>query len=245
MKSYEHHFRERNGPEEIESVGAMQLMGWTLLCKREYEEAKSVCATALGMTERLYGSHAVPTAAMMVNLATAYMNTGDLKLGPENLLKRAIIIFEDFKKSDKSLKEEDMNYKIGSAHLTLGNLYYLCGDENEAEGEYSKVEQMFNDGTFDCPEAASGLKNLAVIHWRRNDTQKAERLLSQALFSLEMSDKFGADHEQTTRVRDLLTSLRRGGQAPPSIILHIPFKDREAEIAASIQANELSSPSTD
>ena len=74
----------------------MQLMSWSLLSKKEYEEAKPVCATALGMTERLYGSHAVPTAAMMVNMATAYMNTCDLKLGPENLLKRAIIIFEDF-----------------------------------------------------------------------------------------------------------------------------------------------------
>ena len=234
LKSYEHHFKEKNGPEAVDLVGSLNLVAWTLLSQNKYEEAKNACAAALALTGQLHGPDSTSTAAMMVNLATAYINTGDLDAHPEALIKRAIDIFEQVKRTEKRSNDDDINYKIGISYLTLGNIYYLRGNDSAAEVPYKRVEQVFNLGEFDVPEAASGLKNLAMIHWRHGEIHSAERLLGQALFALEMSDKYGPNHVQTERVRDLLKNLRIGMQAPPSVLLYVPIKSQKATSTTSI-----------
>lgn len=86
-----------------------------MLTRKEYEEAKAACATALGMTQKLLGPNSTTVATSMVNLAIANINTGNTGNEVENLLKNALSVF---KKSRDT--EQEMTHNIGTAHLQLG-----------------------------------------------------------------------------------------------------------------------------
>ena len=168
LKTYERHFQTVGGPENLELVGSLQLIAWTLLTRKDYDEAKQACATALGMTERLLGPNSTAVASSMVNLANAYIHTGDVGSVPEALLLRSIKAFESLNRSEKPKNPETLK-KVAISHLTLGNLYNLRGSETDAEAQYERIAQMVEDGTFDSPEAAPALKNLATIRWRHGN----------------------------------------------------------------------------
>ncbi len=215
LRAYEHHFVASNGPEAVELLGSLELVAWTLLSKREFEEAKVACATALGMSQQLLGPTHRTVAMNMLNLAESYMNTGDVSRGPEALLRKSIRVLEGEESkltvSDEKLKI--MKY-LGTAHQNLGNLFYLRNDITNAEKEYEQVEALFSGGKYYIPEAAAALKNLAAIRWRKNEKLGAEQLLHQALYILNASDSFGPDHSQTRKVSEMLQALREGRAAP-------------------------------
>lgn len=109
-------------------VGAVQMIAWTMLSNRDFDDAKAACATALGMTEKLLGPNSTDVAASMVNLATAYINTGDSSATPEILLKKALEVFLTHQDPrDYDVDSDDIATKIANVYLTLGNLYYLQG----------------------------------------------------------------------------------------------------------------------
>jgi tetratricopeptide (TPR) repeat protein len=213
-------------------VSALQLTAWTLLSKKDYEKAKYICASSLGMTKRLMGLNSTSVASSMVNLAIALMNTGHFNLGPENLMKNALKIFKSHLKSDK---KEELLRQIGLTHLNLGNLYYFRGNDDLAEAEYEVVYQMYENDQSKGVEATAGLKNLGLIKWRKGHTKEAEMLLGTALFQLEISDKFGVYHAQTVQVRGLLNSLR-DGQNPPPVTKTDSLKTRIKKSSTSLSS---------
>ena len=85
---YEKHYSGQNDPIELESVGYYQLISWFLLSQGRYQEAMTACRMALSAMEAMLGQDHVDTAATMVNLAAAHINTGDLGTVPEELLNR-------------------------------------------------------------------------------------------------------------------------------------------------------------
>lgn len=212
FRIYEHHFQVPKGPEEVELSGALQVVAWTLLSRRDYAAAKQACSTALGMSSKLLGAKSITTATNMANLGIALMNSGEL-YQPEFYFKKAIHIFRLNRNTENF---EEMNKNIGMVHLNLGNLYYLRGNDHEAEREYIEMETRFTDNLLPSAEACAAMKNFAAIRWRQGALLSAEKLLAQALMSLRISDQFGVEHPQTIRVQEMLESLRRGNPPPPS-----------------------------
>ena len=90
-----------------------------MLTRKEYQEAKAACATALGMTQKLLGPNSTTVASSMVNLAIANINTGNIGFEVENMLKNALGVF---KKSHDT--EQVMTHNIGTALLQLG-IYHI------------------------------------------------------------------------------------------------------------------------
>ena len=128
LQTYERHYRSKTGPEAVEMVGAMQLIAWTMLSGKDYEEAISACSTALGMTERLLGPNSTDVAASMVNLATAYINRGHGGIPSELLLKKALHIYQSHQDlNDYDAEGSNIVTKIASVYLTTGNMYYQEG----------------------------------------------------------------------------------------------------------------------
>ena len=104
--------------ETLELVGSLQLIAWTMLTRKEYEEAKSACANALGMTQKLLGPNSTTVASSWINLAIANINTGNIGFEVENMLKNALGVF---KKSHDT--EQVMTHNIGTALLQLGTYF--------------------------------------------------------------------------------------------------------------------------
>jgi len=151
-----------------------------------------------------------------VNLATAYVNKGDIGMEPEVLLNKALTIYEqkeiDYVYNPEELKK--LNFLKGSVEVSLGSLFYLRGNDTEALRHYQISNLMFDNGTYNYVEAVQSLKNSALILWRNNLFNEAEKLLAKALFKLETDEKYGINHLKTQKVRNLLHSLREGKEAP-------------------------------
>jgi len=200
-------------------MGALQLISFVLLTKRDYDEAQIACANALGITERLLGPQDIDVASSMVNLATAYVNKGDLGSEPEILLNKALNIYNQKGNDiiDKAQFTEEMkniHFLTGTVEVSLGSLFFMRGDDDEALRHYNKVIKMFDNGEYNTPEAVQALKNAALILWTRNNSHESEKLLAKALFKLETSEKFGNEHYRTVQVRNLLHNLREGKEPP-------------------------------
>jgi len=218
--SSKRHYRSDTGPETVELMGALQLISWVLLSKKDYQEATIACQNALGISERLLGPVNIDVASSMVNLATAYVNKGDIGKEPEILLTKALNIYNQKNQEiiDKAQYTDEMkklNFLIGSVEVSFGSLMYLRGDDDEALKHYEIVIKMFDEGTYDYTEAVPAFKNTSLIKWRRNQKHDAEKLLAKALFKFETSEKYGTDHVRTKKLRSLLNSLREGKEAPP------------------------------
>lgn len=130
LRAYERHYRTLNGPESVELAGAAQIIAWDKLKSGKFEDATVACETALGLTQRLLGVDSTDAALSMVNLATAYMNTGMFNRSVELLLKDALNIF--LKKQDpreNASEAPDIATKIGHVYLVLGN-FFLLQDPN-------------------------------------------------------------------------------------------------------------------
>ena len=128
LRVYERHYRSRNGPESVELAGAAQIIAWDKLKRGNFEEATAACETALGLTQRLLGVNSTDAAISMVNLASAYMNTGTFSRSVELLLKDALNIFLNHQDPrDNAEEAPDIATKIGHVYLVLGNFYLLQG----------------------------------------------------------------------------------------------------------------------
>lgn len=213
LRTYENHYQVPRGPEEVELAGAMQVMAWTLLSRKDYAAAKHACATALGLSSKLLGTNSIQTATNLANLGISLMNLGEL-YQPEFYFKKAIRVFRANKKADNF---DEMNKNIGMIHLNLGNLYYLRGNDKLAAHEYSEMESMFVKNKLPSMEACAALKNFAAIRWRQGAVGSAERLLALALLSMQVNEQFGSEHPETIRVKEMLEGLRRGNPAPTPI----------------------------
>lgn len=169
LKTYERHSKSSHGPEAIELVGAVQLVAWSLLSSRKYEEAKGACSAALAMTEKLTGPMSIDVGASLLNLAIANMHTGDLGPRTEALFHRSLKIYQH--SMDKISTDENTmkkcRYAIGALYSSRGNLYYLRGDMENAEKSFLKVEQLYMRGVYNDIDAAAPLKNLGMIYWKR------------------------------------------------------------------------------
>lgn len=211
LKAYEHHKESSNGPETIEFCGAMQLVAWTLLSNKEYQDAKRACTLALSITEKLLGSHAPDTAASLINLASANLGIGNLGADTEAYYKRALNIYEKLiEQTDNQEAEMEFQEAIGGIHSSLGHLYNLRGNEDKALEEYKIVEFMYSTGDFCTGTAVPALKNLGLILWKKDDIKGAELMFSRALLLTETSPEYGTIHEQHQKLKVLLSKLRRG-----------------------------------
>lgn len=210
LRIYERHYQVARGPEDVALTGAMEVLAWTLLSRKDFAAAKQACSTALGMASKLLGGNSIQTATNLANLGVALMNLGEL-YQPEFYFKKAIRVFAGHRKPPII---EEMNRNIGMIHLNLGNLYYLRGNDKLAAHEYSEMESLLIHNSFPSMEVCAALKNFAAIRWRQGATGSAERLLAIALVSMQANPEFGVDHKQTLRVQEMLESLRRGDPAP-------------------------------
>ena len=109
------------GPETVELMGALQLISWVLLTKRDYDEAQIACANALGITEKLLGPQDLDVASSMVNLATAYVNKGDLGSEPEILLNKALNIYNQ--KSNDIIDKAQFTEEMKNIHFLTGMIF--------------------------------------------------------------------------------------------------------------------------
>lgn len=135
LQTYERHYRSNTGPEAVEMVGAVQLIAWTMLSGKEYDEAIGACQTALGMTERLLGPNSTDVAASMVNLATAYINTGHGGIASELLLMKALKIYQSHQDpNDYDADGPNIATKMAGVYLTMGNMYYQEGENSALSG---------------------------------------------------------------------------------------------------------------
>ena len=110
------------GPETVELMGALQLISWVLLTKRDYDEALIACQNALGLTEKLLGPKDLDVASSMVNLATAYVNKGDLGSEPEILLNKALNIYNQ--KGDEIIDKAQFTEEMKNIHFLTGMIFY-------------------------------------------------------------------------------------------------------------------------
>jgi tetratricopeptide (TPR) repeat protein len=157
------------GLEAVEMVGAVQLIAWTLLSMKAYDEAKGACAAALAMTEQLFGPAAIDVGASIVNLATAQMHTGSPLVETEALYSRALKIYQaalDSVDTDEKLMP-DCRLAVAGIYSSLGNLYFLSGSEEKAKEAYMKVEQYYLRGFYTDIDAAAPMKNLAMLEWKQ------------------------------------------------------------------------------
>lgn len=149
-------------------VGAVQLIASTLLSMKAYDEAKGACSAALAMTDLLFGPEALDVGASLVNLATAQMHTNTPITDTEALYARALKLYESALESvdvDDESKTE-CHKAIGGIYGSMGNLYFLCGNDEKAKEAYKKVEQSYVRGVYTAVDAAAPLKNLAILEWK-------------------------------------------------------------------------------
>eukprot|EP01038_Epipyxis_sp_PR26KG_P012872 gene12872-17250_t len=217
LKTYEHNFISPKGPEMIELLGAAQLMAFTMVNTNEFEDAVKACLVALGMTEKTLGPTTIDAAEAMINLATAYVNNGDIDEAPEALYKRALEInskalsnptlYEDSSTSIASITSESIKQKVALCYMALGDLYYKRNNDDMAKEYYLNLEEMANNKEISMIEFYSGLKNLALIFWRKGNSTQSYNLLTTLLKSMEASPKYGLMHEETNKLRLLFKNL--------------------------------------
>ena len=185
-----------------------------MLTEHRYEDAKVACGQALMMTEKLMGPNSTDTAASLVNLATAQMQTGELGLRTEFLYKRALKIYTqavaESDVSDDQLKLADNHQSLGLIYSSLGNLYHLRGDDDAAEVCYREDLHLFNRGHFQGSEVAPPLKNLGTILWKKGDLPGAEVMFAKAL--LIVDSELGPNHPQHQKIMREIDEIRREQQ---------------------------------
>jgi len=202
LRRYESHFMTTTGPQAVETVAATQLISWSHLAERNYEEAVSSCTAALGMTRKLLGESA-DTAGAAFNLATALLNNGQLDKRTEALFNESISMYERLSETEtEAMGDNVFATSIATAHEGLGHLYFLRGNDERAEKEWGKVWQAYEDGELkDATSTAPSLKNLADIRLRRSDFEGARQLFSMALEVLEASPEYGPTHERSLELK--------------------------------------------
>lgn len=201
LKRYESHYRSSTSPEAIELYGATQLIGWSLLSTEQFEEAKQACAAALGMSSVLIGVNSSEVATQMANLASAYINSGDLGPGPESMLLRALEIFEnEISNAEVATEQSENVFSQGviepkrariAIYSDLGSLYYMRGEDLEAKKWFMRVRELQAEVIHDSEKlaAAESLKNLGLIEWREGNVQEAVDSFQNALENLTMMNK--------------------------------------------------------
>jgi tetratricopeptide (TPR) repeat protein len=176
LKSYERHYRSNSGPEAVELVGAMQLVAWNALSKKDYEEALLACQTALGMTEKLMGPKNADVAACMVNLAIARLHNGDTGEGTEALLLKAFTIYDEIK-----IQNPEANVVSGplsTLYTALGDLHNVRGETMMARNSYEKVEKMFQKGKVSAQQARGARKSLLMMDVTSEDADNEDNMRS-------------------------------------------------------------------
>eukprot|EP01038_Epipyxis_sp_PR26KG_P005305 gene5305-7369_t len=213
LSAYEHRFASEKGPEMIELLGATELMAFTMVNTNEYDDAIKACSVALGMTEKMLGPTTSDAADAIINLATAYMNNGDIGKGPEALYKRALEIHSSLlnnQKSEQNISIESIelaNKKIAICYMGIGNIFYKRVDYVKAKEYYLKIEEMAKRSAIVRSDFHAGFKNLALIHWRNGEGIQASNLLKILLYSMELSTNYGHSHEATKTIKQLLDHL--------------------------------------
>jgi tetratricopeptide (TPR) repeat protein len=163
LKTYERHYRSNSGPEAVELVGAMQIVAWNALSKKDYDEALVACQTALGMTEKLMGPNNADVAACMVNLAIARLHNRDAGEGTEALLQKAYKIYDEMKSSGSA------DAQLCTVYTALGDLYNLRDETEMARNSYQKVEKMLKKGKITLKQAAGARKSLIKLDWKAGE----------------------------------------------------------------------------
>ena len=211
LNSYEAHYKISNGPEEIEMIGASQLISWYFMNNKEYDLAAKTIARELGEIVRVAGINSPDAADAMLRLGSAHLNNGTLEAA-EIFYKRALVLYEELYFLHPEPDDEDVTFKhlqaLRLVYTGLGNIYYLRGNDSLAEQFYSKVEQSMRFDYFNIAEFAATLQHLAFLKWRGGHVLEAESLLQEVLAALETSDTYGHDDDRTIATRNLLQTLR-------------------------------------
>jgi len=211
LKSYESHYKSSNGPEEVEMIGASQLISWYFMTNKQYDLAAKAITQELGVIERVTGLNSSDAAEAMLRLGSAHLNNGTLEAA-ETFFKRALDLYEELYFLHPEPDDEDVTFKhlqaLRLVYTGLGNIYYLRGNDSLAEEFYSKVEQSMRFDYFNIAEFAATLQHLAFLKWRGGRVFEAESLLQEVLAALETSDTYGHEDHRTIATRNLLHTLR-------------------------------------
>lgn len=211
LKSYESHYKSSNGPEEVEMIGASQLISWYFMTSKQYDLAAKAIAQELSVIERVTGLNSTDAAEAMLRLGSAHLNNGTLEAA-ETFFQRALDLYEELYFLHPEPDDEDVTFKhlqaLRLVYTGLGNIYYLRGNDSLAEQFYSKVEQSMRFDYFNIAEFAATLQHLAFLKWRAGHVFEAESLLQEVLAALETSDTYGHEDHRTIATRNLLFTLR-------------------------------------
>ena len=224
-------------PEALELIGSTQLIAASLLDNQtDYDAAVKTCQLALGLTKKLMPPDSREVAYGLINLAKAYLLSGDISEGPEALLSKAIELLgynHDKVYTGESRLEEEItfeNEERSSQYLTRA--YSLLGDLQLSRGELDQAVAVWRNAvmsriTFWEEEGVTEAENkdiidilckLSVLLFSRDELKPAEDFGRRALWSLELLNGKGferglpdaerKDIEQRVKdLKELITSI--------------------------------------
>jgi tetratricopeptide (TPR) repeat protein len=180
-------------------LAVADMVSWSLLNEGKYKEAITACSTALGITERMLGPESPEMGTCMFNLATAYLNLGDIGPRSEALFQNALRIFENH--------EPRPYHKIGNVLSSLGTLHFERAEYDRAEKYFIAVKNLYDRQLFTTVEVAPALKNLAGMYWRQGRLQEAKMIYLNALDILVNDENHGPQHSRCVELRKFINAV--------------------------------------
>ena len=161
----------------------------------DYTQAERMLERSLEINKIAYGLNNRYVAKSLHNFGVFYIRKGDYAKS-EQFLQQSLDI------SKRLPPSGNVNLDIASSLDNLGALYAHRAKQSQAEGDYAKAEQCFNDALqtrlkleADHPSIALSFNHLAGLYLARGDYARAEPLFTQALKIVEQ--RLGPDHPDT------------------------------------------------
>lgn len=90
LKSYENHYQSSNGPQELEAIGANQLVSWYFMTTKQFNLATEAIVSELKTIEKVNGLNSSVAADAMLRLGSAHLQNGSLP-DAESFFQKVIV----------------------------------------------------------------------------------------------------------------------------------------------------------
>ncbi|GHO90628.1 tetratricopeptide repeat protein [Reticulibacter mediterranei] len=187
----------------LPEVGSLLSKAGNYLLKRgRFDEAESVLARAVALTEQHNGSDHVTLIPLFLLQSELFHLQG--KYGQEeHLLQRTLVLCEQQLGTSHPMTAEALN--------NLANTYHEQGKYEQAEPLfYQALHIQEQQQEFDQTEIANTLNNLALLYRDQEKFEQAEKLFRRALLLREQ--RLGKDHPVTAITLNNLAIVYRRQQ---------------------------------